>query len=125
MQKDERLHPIVRELNRVHHIDESRHLAFGRQHLKNLCQKYLPTFSAERRQVLRQWLLDYLESSWADYYNPTMYKDAGLTNGYELHQYVMSSPVCAEQRRRVSEKLVSLFVETELLKEAPELRWTS
>ena len=54
-----------------------------------------------------------------------MYKDAGLPNGYELHQYVMASPVCAEQRRRVSEKLVNLFIETELLKEAPELRWTS
>jgi hypothetical protein len=25
----------------------------------------------------------------------------------------------------VSEKLVNLFIETELLKEAPELRWTS
>jgi hypothetical protein len=74
---------------------------------------------------VRQWLVDYLESSWADYYNPTMYKDAGLTNGYELHQYVMGSPVCAEQRRRVSEKLVNLFLEAELLKEAPELRWTS
>ena len=125
MQKDERLHPIVRELNRVHHIDESRHLAFGRAHLKALCEKHLPTLSEERREALRAWLLDYLSSSWADYYNPTMYKDAGLPNGYELHQYVMASPVCAEQRRRVSEKLVNLFIETELLKEAPELRWTS
>ena len=53
MQKDERLHPIVRELNRVHHIDESRHLAFGRQHLKGLCEKHLPTFTEERRQALR------------------------------------------------------------------------
>ena len=61
---------------------------------------------------LREWLLDYLDSSWADYYNPTMYKDAGLPNGYELHQYVMASPVCAEQRRRVSEKLVNLFIGT-------------
>jgi len=125
MQKDERLHPIVRELNRVHHIDEARHLAFGREHLRSLCRPYLAQASEQDRQEMGQWLLDYIASSWADYYNPTMYRDAGLTNGYELHQYVMGSPTCAEQRRRVSEKMMELFVETGLLKEAPELRWTS
>jgi hypothetical protein len=125
MQKDERLHPIVRELNRVHHIDESRHLAFGREHLRSLCRAYLAHASEQDRQEMGQWLLDYIASSWADYYNPTMYKDAGLPNGYELHQFVMASPVCAEQRRRVSQKMIELFIDCGLLKEAPELRWTS
>ena len=125
MQKDERLHPIVRELNRVHHIDESRHLAFGRNYLKELYQQYAPTWSEEQKQGMRTWLLEYLASSWADYYNPTMYKDAGLANSYDIHRFALESPVCAEHRRKVSEKLVNLFVEVGLLAEAPELRWTT
>ena len=54
MQKDERLHPIVRELNRVHHIDESRHLAFGRAAPEGRCARSTcPRSREERRQALR------------------------------------------------------------------------
>ena len=36
MAKDDRLHPLVREINRRHHEDESRHLAFGRLLVEDL-----------------------------------------------------------------------------------------
>ena len=60
----------------------------------------------------------YLKSSWGDYYNPTMYKDAGLEDGYELRQPGFE---CAgETRRKESEKLVNLFLDTGMLETAPE-----
>ncbi len=33
MWHDDRIHPLISEINRVHHFDESRHLAFGRARL--------------------------------------------------------------------------------------------
>jgi hypothetical protein len=124
MQKDQRLAPIVRELNRVHHIDESRHLAMGRAYLTELCREHAPGWNAETRARMEAWLLSYLNSSWADYYNPTVYKDAGLPNPYQIHTEALASPICAAHRQRASEKLVNLFVELGLLSQPPELRWT-
>ncbi len=125
MQKDPNLVPIVRELNRVHHIDESRHLAFGRQHLRDLVARHKPEWSPEALAGVRTWFLEYLQSSWADYYNPAMYRDAGLADSYELHRQMMASPICALHRRRASKKLTDLALELGLIEEEPDLRWTS
>ena len=46
MANDGRLPPLVREINGVHHRDESRHIAFGRQMMRSLpnsCWGWLPT----------------------------------------------------------------------------------
>ncbi|HUF80753.1 MAG TPA: diiron oxygenase, partial [Burkholderiales bacterium] len=40
--RDERVEPLVREINRVHHVDEARHLAFGRVHLAELFARHSP-----------------------------------------------------------------------------------
>ncbi|MBL0730315.1 diiron oxygenase [Piscinibacter sp. HJYY11] len=119
IEKDERCDPLVREINKVHHIDEARHLAFGRVQLAELFNKFAPAWSAETLAGFRQWLGDYLRASWGDYYNPTMYRDAGLADSYELRQMAMSHPVCAEFRRKASSKVVNYFIKNGLLAEEP------
>ena len=121
IEKDERCDPLVREVNKVHHIDEARHLAFGRVQLAELFNKFAPGWSAETLAGFRQWLGDYLRASWGDYYNPTMYRDAGLADSYELRQMAMSHPACAEFRKRASSKVVNYFIKTGLLAEEPAL----
>jgi hypothetical protein len=121
MMRDERIAPIVKELNKVHHIDEARHLSFGRLYLKNLFEKYAPEWSPERLAAVREWLCDYLKASWGDYYNPQMYADAGLPNPYDVRQLAFESPVCMAQRRQVSQKLVSLFLDVGILDKEPVL----
>ncbi|MBX3627664.1 MAG: diiron oxygenase [Rhizobacter sp.] len=121
IEKDERCDALVREVNKVHHIDEARHLAFGRVQLAELFNKFAPGWSAETLAGFRQWLGDYLRASWGDYYNPTMYRDAGLADSYELRQMAMSHPVCAEFRKRASSKVVNYFIKTGLLVEEPAL----
>jgi hypothetical protein len=123
MMKDERLPPIVRALNRIHHVDESRHLAFGRQYLRELCGRWSPEWTPEVRARMQRWLEDYLAASWADYYNPAMYADAGLEDGYALHRAALGAPVAAEHRRRASQRLVDLFLELGLLAAPPSLHW--
>ncbi len=119
IEKDARCDAFVREINKVHHIDEARHLAFGRVQLAELFNKFAPGWSPETLAGFRQWLGDYLRASWGDYYNPTMYRDAGLADSYELRQMAMSHPVCTEFRRNASSKVVNYFIKTGLLAEEP------
>ncbi len=121
IENDERVDPLVRELNRVHHIDETRHLAFGRQHLAELVKRHVPAWSVETLTGFRTWLAEYVKSSWGDYYNPSMYKDAGLPDAYQVRQQAMAHAVCSAHRRRVSEKLVNYFLMHGLLAGAPTL----
>jgi P-aminobenzoate N-oxygenase AurF len=121
IEKDERVEPLVREVNRIHHIDEARHLAFGRRYLAELFERHAATWSAETLAGFRTWLAEYLKSSWGDYYNPTMYKDAGLPDAYKVRQQALTHPVCAAHRKRVSEKVVDYFLKHGLLAEAPTL----
>ena len=121
IEKDERIEPVVRQLNRVHHRDEARHLAFGRLYLAELFERYRADWSEDQLAGFRAWLVEYLRASWGDYYNPTMYKDAGLADGYELRQLALTHPAPAAHRQRASEKLVNYFVKHGLLAETPAL----
>jgi hypothetical protein len=121
IEKDERVDPLVREINKVHHIDEARHLAFGRSYLAELFERYSPQWGEEKLASFRQWLVSYLKSSWGDYYNPTVYRDAGLADSYEIRQAALAHPACIAHRERASAKVVDYFVKTGLLAEAPAL----
>jgi hypothetical protein len=121
IEKDERVDALVREINKVHHIDEARHLAFGRVQLAELFARFSPEWSAETLAGFREWLVAYLRASWGDYYNPAMYRDAGLADSYEVRQMAMAHPACAAQRQKASAKVVSYFVKTGLLTEEPAL----
>lgn len=121
IEKDERVDPFVRDLNRMHHVDEARHLAFGRTYLVELFERYRAGWSDEQLASFQGWLVEYLRSSWGDYYNPTMYRDAGLADGYELRQMALAHPACAAQRAEASSKLVNYFIKYGLLVEAPAL----
>ncbi|MBC7991843.1 MAG: diiron oxygenase [Rhizobacter sp.] len=121
IEKDERVDALVREVNKVHHIDEARHLAFGRVQLAELFAKYSPEWSPETLAGFREWLVAYLRASWGDYYNPAMYRDAGLADSYELRQMAMSHPAGAELRKKASAKVVNYFIKTGLLAEEPSL----
>ena len=121
VEHDERVDPLVREINKVHHIDEARHLAFGRLYLAELFERYSPGWSPEVLAGFRQWLVGYLKSCWGDYYNPSVYRDAGVTEAYNLRQAALNHPACIAHRQRASDKVVSYFVKTGLLAEAPAL----
>jgi hypothetical protein len=119
MARDESVDPFVRRVNRVHMMDEARHLAFGRQFLAEMFEKFRKEWSVETLAGFRSWLSEYLRSSWSDYYNPSMYRDAGLADGYELRQMALRHPACTEHRRKASAKLVKYFLDVGLLEAEP------
>jgi hypothetical protein len=100
--RDEMVHPLVREINRNHHEDEVRHLAFGRVVLADLFQKFSPKWSPVILQGIRDYIQSYYISTWREYYNPDIYVDAGLAEPYELAQRVFESALAKDHRTRVS-----------------------
>jgi hypothetical protein len=122
MADDERLATIVRDVNRVHHVDEARHIYFGRAYLKQLWERFSPPWSEEQRQAFRAWLVDYVNASWRDFYNASVYRDAGIADPYAAREQALASPVCREHRQRCSEKFLKNLVNTGLLLEIPALQ---
>ena len=119
--RDERVDPLVREVNKIHHRDEARHIIFGKRLLKELFEEHSPRWTAATLEGVRSWLGNYLRSSWTDFYNPSMYRDAGVPDAYEARQAALASDCCREHRVRVSQKLVDYLLETGILLEAPAL----
>ncbi|MGY4829109.1 diiron oxygenase [Sphaerotilaceae bacterium SBD11-9] len=115
--RDERVDPLVREINRFHHIDEARHLAFGRLYLAELFERYAPHWTAQSLAGFRRWLASYLKASWADYYNPAVYRDAGIADAYDVRQMALAHPATAQHRRQVTDKLMGYFIKIGLLTE--------
>jgi hypothetical protein len=122
MGHDERLPQIVQEVNWTHHVDEARHVHFGRAYLSELWQKITPSWSAEDIATFRSWLVDYVNASWRDFYNPSVYRDAGIADPYGARELALRSPVCRAHRQRCSERFLANLVESGLLAETPELQ---
>ncbi|MFF7968038.1 diiron oxygenase [Streptomyces sp. NPDC007903] len=91
MATDDSLPPIAQEINRVHHQDESRHVAFGR-HLFTQLLDQVKENRPEDIPVLANYLETYLEYSVRSLYNPAVYRDAGLDQPLELRRRLLEHP---------------------------------
>ncbi len=120
MMSDKSIDPLVAQINKVHHVDEARHLSFGRLYLSELAADICPKWTAEERTSFENWLVAYIDSSWGDFYNPAMYKDAGLPNAYNVRKAALADPICREARVRASAKLVDYFLSADLLSSRPQ-----
>jgi hypothetical protein len=119
MAKDERLAPVVRQINRIHHVEESRHLAFGRELVKRLHQRCLPQWGVETRQAVKAALGDYISATLREYYNPEVYRDSGLTDPYGTYQDAMASQQCRARGKQMSRRCVSYLVHNGILEREP------
>jgi hypothetical protein len=102
MAKDERLVPLSREINRLHHFEETRHLSFGRKLTQELWERSSPEWSPETIARIREYLGDYIVATWKEYYNPEAYRDAGLENSFALRRAAWDSEHRRKQRQRIT-----------------------
>ena len=122
MGHDERLPQIIQDINWTHHVDEARHVHFGRAYLRELWERTAPRWSDAELAHFRTWLVDYVNASWRDFYNPSVYRDAGIPDAYAARQQALASPVCREHRQRCSNRFLENLVESGLLTEVPTLQ---
>jgi hypothetical protein len=121
MGQDDRLPKVIRDVNWTHHVDEARHIHFGRRYLNDIWEQNIAHWSAEEKQKFRGWLVDYVNASWRDFYNPSVYRDAGLPDPYGARDEALSSPVCRAHRQRASQKFLENLVDSGILAELPVL----
>jgi hypothetical protein len=93
MARDEALAPIIRQLNAVHHQDESRHIAFGRRLLEHLHERLCERITPEQHLELEAYLKRYIQLSLNSLYNPAVYRDAGLPDPYGLRNELLRDPI--------------------------------
>lgn len=90
---DTRLHPAIRQLNRIHHQDESRHIAFGVRLLRLLWERLAESgLDEEGRRATGRQLTEYLRATMASFYSPAAYRDAGLADGSGLRKRLLDHP---------------------------------
>lgn len=114
------LHPVARAINKLHHIDEARHLIFGREVAKILSKSCLAKWTPERAAEMRAYFEGYLHATWREYYNPDVYKDAGIADAYGVRQMAWSHEACRAHRRRTSANVVKFLLEQSILDKEPD-----
>jgi hypothetical protein len=92
MGRDEALHPIIRQVNSIHHQDESRHIAFGREIVKQLFEHISATQAADQVRTAQDYVGRYLTASIQSLYSPSVYRDAGVADPYELRRQLLADP---------------------------------
>jgi P-aminobenzoate N-oxygenase AurF len=119
MSRDERLAPVARAINTIHHREEMRHLVFGRRLVKMLFDAYAPRWSPETLIGVREYLPQYLEATWREYYNPDVYEDAGLADPRTLAGFAFDHPAAHAHRALVSARCLEYLIEAGILEKAP------
>lgn len=121
MAADRRLAPVIRDINRTHHRDEARHLAFGRSLVVQLFEQHAPRWSAEELGRVRSELAAYFAAAWKEYYNPDVYRDAGVPGPYETCLHAYDHPRCRAHRAACSRGVLAHLRGHGILEEEPPL----
>ncbi|MFF0723832.1 diiron oxygenase [Streptomyces sp. NPDC004134] len=110
MAGDKLLHETIREINRVHHRDESRHIAFGRELVSMLYERARPSMTEEQRGEVESYLKDYIAVILNSFCSSVVYRDAGLGDMAGLRTRVLAHPGRKEAVRRAVRKPMGFFV---------------
>ncbi|MEU1762944.1 diiron oxygenase [Micromonospora sp. NPDC005652] len=109
MADDDRLPPICQQINRVHHQDEARHIAFGRQLMRALRDEATERVSAEKLTEVGEYLARYITFCVRALYNRDMYADAALPDPAGVRKRLLQDPRRTEMHQRAVGRTVAFF----------------
>lgn len=109
MGSDQRLPVICQQINRVHHQDESRHIAFGRQIMRALVEEAREVSGENELHEVGNYLGRYVMTCIRSFYNGAMYADAGLDDPGGFRRHLLGSPQRAEAHRQVMGRTVDFL----------------
>jgi len=122
MGSDERLNQVARQINQMHHDDESRHLVFGRKVVKELFEKFRTVWSPEILEGVRSAVSAHYSAVWREYYNPDAYGDAGLPDPYGIAERAFSGAEAPRAlRQKASKASVDYLIGLGVLEKEPAL----
>ncbi|MEA2663316.1 MAG: hypothetical protein QOI11_260 [Candidatus Eremiobacteraeota bacterium] len=114
--KNEALHPFIREINTIHHRDESRHIAFGRNIVSVLYEELRAKGSAEAVREVEDYVARYVAVSIQSLYDPQVYRDAELPlNAYALRRSLLADPARKAVHAKILQRPVSFLLKQGIL----------
>ncbi|MGH3793854.1 MAG: diiron oxygenase [Pseudonocardiaceae bacterium] len=115
MALDEGLHDTIRHINRIHHQDESRHIAFGRELVRTLFSQFRDQATSEELVQISDYLKRYMSFSFESLFNPEVYRDAGVDKPLDVRRRLLESPRRSEFEQQVFRKTLSFLTKHGLL----------
>ncbi|MEU9703476.1 diiron oxygenase [Streptomyces sp. NPDC047981] len=112
MAQDESLCHTIREVNRIHHQDESRHIAFGRELVSLLFTRMCEAVPAARVAEVEAYLKRYVVYSVNSLYNPHVYRDAGIADPLALRNALVADERRRPYERKAIRKPLAFFLKT-------------
>lgn len=110
MAEDTRLPVLVQQINLIHHRDESRHIAFGRQMMRSLSNQAAAMAGEEELRMVGDYLARYMSVCLRSFYNQAMYADAGIEDGRRLRARLLEDPVRRQTHRELMDR-TTVFLE--------------
>jgi hypothetical protein len=104
MAADEGLPETVRAVNRIHHRDESRHIAFGGQLVSALFDQVRRTHSAEEIEEVAAYLRGYVDLIMQMLCSRDAYADAGIPDPARFRATVMADPGRAKVVEQITQR---------------------
>lgn len=111
---DDRLHPTIRQLNAIHHQDESRHIAFGRQIVSLLHSRLRETKTTCELAQLEAVLKAFLRTSLDSLVNPAVYRDAGVADPYRFRAEVLADPAREAFESQILRRTLNFLVDKQI-----------
>lgn len=116
MANDASLDPLIRQINRLHHQDESRHIAFSRHIVKLLHKQLRETHNETVIDDLEAYLKRCFVAMIQSLYNPLVYGDAGIPGPYEFRAALLSSSERWFHHARWLKRIVEFMKNNEIIK---------
>lgn len=101
MGEDKRLHPFLRELNNIHHLDEVRHIAYGRLYIDLVHRQLRDRYPKERIKAIEEIIKRFIQISILKLYSPAVYKDAGFERPARIRKALLSDPARIEYNEKL------------------------
>jgi hypothetical protein len=115
MGADRKLPQIVQDLNRAHHQDEGRHIAAGRQLVKQLHEGLAKRLDETALAQLDQYVRRYIETSLQSLYNPIVYRDAGIPDPYGFRAKVLADPARSAHHQKFLGRIVQFLSKSNII----------
>jgi len=109
MARDTHLPKIVRDINAMHHRDETRHIAMGSIVVDRLLKSARKNWSDEVSQQVAHSLGKYMQYSVECLYNVRAYGDANLPNNYAIRRALLNDPARIDFHLQVLDRSIRFF----------------
>ncbi len=114
--KDRTLPAIIQSINTTHHRDESRHVAFGREFMREL-YKDVVELGTQATDTAEAHLRRYLSHCIDGFYSAPAYRDAGLPDAFKLRNQARKAPERAVFHRKMLARTVNFLVGEGILRD--------